>query len=607
MRTLTHQVNDETVFVRIVSQPSEAGEFLDWIDGQSLVAVDTETTGLDLFSSSFRVRTVQFGNPREAWVIQVENSPELVEVSRVALTAAPQVVFHNATYDLLALEQGLGIGVDLNKITDTKILAHLVDPREVKEGGKGLSLSDLTRAYVSATVADEVKDSMTVMAKEHKLTKAKLFAEIDIDDPTYLLYAGMDVVLTSRLHKALTPKVPRVSRKLIPFEHKVAWACMALERQGFLLDVEYAERFSAELKRDQAHWENLALTKFGVEKVNSGDQVAAALKELGVKDFEHTPTGKPKVDSVLLESLIKTGTPPQAALANAVLEAKKASKWRTTWVDKFLDNRDEQNYCHAAIQPLRARTARMSITGIPAQTLPSKDWKVRRCFIAEPGNVIISADYQAQELRVLAALSGDRTMIQAFKNGDDLHQITADASGVERSVGKTVNFAYVYGSGPANIAKTCGISVPKAKQVIAGFESAYPGVKRLSDKLQQQARIKGWIETPTGRRIPVDKDRPYAALNYMVQSTSRDITATALVKLYEAGFIQYVRLPIHDEIVASVPAGMAENALKLFKQYMRTEFKGVLVDTDAELYGKSWAGGYITDPELLAQIEKEVP
>lgn len=597
----------ELVAVRVVSSTDDTSMFLDWVDRQEAVAVDTETTGLDLFSDTFRVRAIQFGNTTEAWVLLIEEDRGLNVVAQVALNAVPAITFHNATYDLLALEQSEGIQVDLDKITDTKILAHLVDPREIKEGGAGLSLIDLTRNTLKLPeTAEEIKGSMTLAAKRLKIPKSRLFAEIDVFDTGYTLYAGMDVILTARLHKKLAPMVPRVSRKLIPFEHKVAWACMALERNGFLLDVDYATRFSDELKAEQAHWEGVALDKFGVEKVNSTAQVAEALLGLGVKIPGRTPTGNYKVDSTLLESLIDGDNPQAAELAEAVLEAKKASKWRTTWVDKFLDNRDASDRCHASIQPLRARTARMSITGIPAQTLPSKDWKVRRCFIAEPGNVIISADYQAQELRVLAALAGDRTMIQAFRNGDDLHQITADASGAERSVGKTVNFAYVYGSGPANIAATCKITVPKAKQVIEGFEKAYPGVKRLSEKLQKQARIKGYVDTPSGRRIPVDKDRPYAALNYQIQSTSRDITARALVKLYESGFIQYVRLPIHDEIVASVPASMADSALKLFAQYMRTDFKGVCVDTDAELYGKSWGSGYCPD-DVKPIIEKEVP
>lgn len=590
MLEITHEVAGDMTTINVVETEDDLAEFRSWATSQSILAVDTETTGLDLFSDTFRVRTVQFGTPTVAYVVPVELGPEFAQAAGWALGVLSKVIFHNAAYDVIALQQGMAITVPWSKITDTKILAHLVDPRQLPEGGTGHSLSDLTRAWVDAQVADEVKDSMKHLASETGLTKGELFAQIDLWNLDYLKYAGMDVILTARLYKALYSKVPTSARGLIEREHQLAEVCVEMETNGFLLDSEYAEAFSAELEADQEKFEAIAL-ELGVEKVNSTDQVATALLERGVKIPERTPSGKYKVDKALLEDLVAKGD----ELAIAVSEAKRAKKWKTTWVQKFIDNQDSAGRCHASIHPLQARTARMSITGIPAQTLPSGDWKVRRCFVAEEGHTIISVDYQAQELRVLAALAKDRNMMEAFATGADLHQMTADASGVDRSVGKTVNFAYVYGSGPANIAKTCGISVEKARQVIKGFEDTYPGVKRLSTRLQDEARRKGRIVTPSGRVIPVDKDRPYAALNYMIQSTSRDITAAALLRIKDAGLSQYLRLPIHDEIVACVPTQFAESAANRYAELMKTTFNGVLIDTDAEIYGPSWGHGYMPD------------
>ena len=239
----------------------------------------------------------------------------------------------------------------------------------------------------------------------------------------------------------------------------------------------------------------------------------------------------------------------------------------------------------------------MSVSGIPAQQLPSSDWEIRRCFIPEDGNSLVSCDYQAQELRVLAGLSGDASMKKAFRDGADLHQITADASGVERSVGKTVNFAYVYGSGAGNIAKTCGISLSKAREVIAGFERSYPGVKKLSERLQDEARRNGYVRTHSGRILPVDKDKPYAALNYMIQSTSRDITAAAILRLDEKDFTPWLRLPIHDEILLEAPEDKAEAAAVFIASVMEVVFESVAIEADAEVYGKSWGGGYVGDDD----------
>jgi DNA polymerase-1 len=168
-----------------------------------------------------------------------------------------------------------------------------------------------------------------------------------------------------------------------------------------------------------------------------------------------------------------------------------------------------------------------------------------------------------------------------------------------------VNFAYVYGSGAGNIAETCDITVPKAREVIKGFERTYPGVKKLSDRLQQQAKAKGYIVTAFGRVIRTDTDRPYAALNYMVQSSSRDITARALLRLDKAGFTPYLRLPIHDEILAEVPEERAKGASEKIARIMEEELYGVLIASDAEVLGKSWGGGYINpdDPQDALDYE----
>lgn len=554
----------------------------------SALACDTETTGLGVFNTGFRVRLIQIGDSHTAWCVPTH--PEWFDSG---FLQHPRLVLQNAAYDIQALQQSLGVTIPWDRVVDTKILAHLVDPRSVKEGGPGLSLQELTHHYIDPEVAAEIKGSMKHLAKEAGCTVGEVFQTIPVDNDAYLVYAGADVLLTHRLYNILLGLIPPSAVKLIRYEHEVARVCCEMSTNGFLLDVGYAQQHSQELLETQQGWEAVAYAEYGVESVNSNAEVAEALQETGVRLTERTASGNLKVDKTILQPLADQGH----RLAIAVLASKAAKKQRATWVDTFLQQRDPNNRCHANIQPLQARTGRMSITGIPAQTLPSDDWRIRRCFIPEPGQVIVSCDYQTQELRVLAALSGDENMIEAFRENKDLHQITADASGVERSVGKTVNFAYVYGSGPGNIAKTCGISVPKAKQVIRGFEQAYPRVKQLSERLQKQARKDGYVTTPTGRRLPVDKDRAYSALNYMIQSTSRDITAAALLRLDAAGFTPYLRLPIHDEIVASLPEEHAESGMRRIAEIMATDFNGVHIGTDAENYGLSWGGGYVTSDE----------
>jgi len=602
MKVHEHVVAGDRVQINVVETEDDLLVFRDFIRGHlRFLGLDSETTGLDIYDDKFRCRVVQFGTPTEAWVVPVERGPRFAEDVRLALRGVQGFVLHNASYDLQVFEQTLGVPMEemWPKVTDTKILAHLVNPVPVKEGGPGLKLEELTKVFIDQAVAENVKTLIPTLCKPYKATKATVWKKVPFEDENYQLYSGMDPILAARLYQKLAPLVPAVSKDLIPYEHKLAEVCSYMERTGFLLDVEYTEQLSLEMKFKESTYKEAALN-FGCENVNSTDQVADVLEARGVKIIGRTPSGKRQVNDDLLSRLAKDGD----KFAESVVEGKKWGKWRKTWVDTFLKERDSQNRCHANINPLQARTARMSITGIPAQTLPSSDWMIRRCFLADPGHLITSVDYQAQELRVLAALSGDQTMIQAFLDGADLHLMTAQAAwpdkeldkdSPERKYAKTVNFGRVYGGGAKTVAEQTGLDLKTAKQVVDGFDRAYPGVQKLSAKLQREATSSGYIITPMGRRLPVDQDRAYSALNYLIQSTSRDVTGKALVRLHEAGFTPYLRLPIHDEILASVPEAQAQWGSQRIAELMAEQMGPVNVGTDPEIGGRSWGSLYGAD------------
>ena len=594
MLELRHEVGGDLVSVKVVETPDDLEGFRDFIRAHlSCLAVDTETTGLDIYSDTFKCRLIQFGDKDEAWVLPVELGGQIESDALIALRAIKKIIMQNASYDLQVIDRCFGLPMEelWPKVLDTQIMAKLVDPRPYEAGGFGHSLEHLVAEFISKDLAENVKGLMTKIAQEHKTTKSKIWAEIDLFHEEYLLYAGMDTVFTARVCSSLVKLLPDVSRPLVPYEHKISEICSLIDRRGFLLDVEYAQTLSDTWSADQELWEAVALAEYGVESVNSTEDVAEALEEMGVVIAGRTPTDKRKVDKELLGKLIEDGN----ELASIVVEAKKLGKWSTTWVQKFLDARDAENRCHTFINPLQARTSRMSITGIPAQTLPASDSLVRRCFVAEPGQLICSVDYQAQELRVLAALSGDKTMIQAFENDLDLHQITADASQVSRKIGKMANFLTVYGGGPKTLAEQAGIDMPTAKRVLDGFAKTYPGVAAYSKRLAAEASKRGYIITPSGRRLPVDSSRAYSALNYMVQSTSREVTCRALIRLHEAGFTPYLRLPIHDEIVASLPAEKAEWGASRIASLMAEQMGPVMIGTDAEVGKRSWGSLYGND------------
>lgn len=601
MRTFHYKIAGGPVRVHQVETVNDIEDFYMFLDAnRHCLALDTETTGTDIYSEGFSVRLVQFGNGHESYVLPVEQGNVMAKAAVEAVSSVENLILHNPSFDLQVFDRCLGVPMEKvwPKVTDTRILAHLIDPRGPEEGGIGHSLEALTATYISEEVATEVKGLMARLAKEHKTTKSRIWAVIDLDHTEYNLYAGMDPILTMRLCRTLWPKVPASSRNLIEFERKLSEVCSYYERTGFLLDVGYSSELSDKLREAEEHYVGEA-EKYGVETVNSTDQVAEALIARGVTIPERTPTGKYKVDKHLLDHLIKQGDP----LATAVKEAKKARKWRTTWVDGFLAHRDELDRCHPNINPLRARTARMSITGIPAQTLPSSDFMIRRCFLADEGHRIASIDYQAQELRVLAALSGDATMIEAFRHGADLHLMTAQAAfgnhvtkdDVERKWAKTANFQKVYGGGPKGLTAQIDITLEAAKKVHDGFDKSYPGVTALSRKLSKQAERDGHVVTPSGRRLPVDSSRSYAALNYVIQSASRDVTAQGLLNLHHEGFTPFIRLPVHDEVVASLPELTADAESDEIGRAMATQMGPVWIGTDPEVGLRSWGSLYQAD------------
>ncbi|MFI5802947.1 DNA polymerase [Streptomyces sp. NPDC051561] len=589
MREILYRLRGQPIQINVVESPEDLKAFEAFWRRHPALGWDTETTGLDWWhakSGGFRLRLAQFGTGAESWVVPVEAGPQYGAAVVQALRGVEALVAQNASYDLHVVEECLGIPMEelAPKVWDTKLLAHLVDPRATREGGPGLSLEDLVRHYIDPVAADEVKGSARELAKKYKTTKAVMWKVVELQDPDFLLYAGMDPVFAYRLFKILYPLVPARSKAsgLIGWEHRLAHACAQMERTGYLLDVEYAERCCAELTAKQEEAAYTALS-YGVSKVGSTDQLVEAFTRLGhgSRLGKKTPKGNTSVDDAVLQSI-------DHPLAQAVIDAKRAGKFRKTWFQNALAGRDSSDRVHASLNSLAARTARMTITGsVPAQTFPAGSGYVRHMFLAEEGHVSCSIDYKTMELRFLAALCRDPTMLQAFREGLDLHQITADAAGVPRKFGKRANFLTVFGGGWRALMGD-GIDEATAKRIIGAFGDTYPGVGKYSKGLSEEARKSGYIYTATGRRLPVDRGREYSAQNYAVQSGSRDVTARAILNLSEAGFTDLMRLPIHDELIFSFPEKEAKDLAREAAKIMEFTFRGVLIPTDVEIGGRSW-------------------
>ncbi|WP_229398120.1 DNA polymerase [Micromonospora okii] len=605
MRTLTHSVAGSTVGIHIPERRDDLDRFRAFLaQGDKVLAFDTETTGLDVYTPEHRLRLAQFGNSREAWVLRADAFGEEIAA---ALRQPRPYTMHNAQYDLLVVDRHLGVRLeDLGPRTyDTRVLAHLLDPRAPQEGGIGLALKPLSAVYVDPDAPD-TQEGLTTEFRRLGLTKATGWAGIPIDNELYTRYAGLDVIFAHRLFRVLGPMVREIGLDhLSKFEHHLQILLAILQRRGFRLDVPYVETLRTDLLADAEAYKRVA-GRYGVTNVNSTTQVAAALAAMGEALTERTASGATKVDKGVLLPLAdlslgweRLDVRAPNLLADAVLRSKRAEKWATAYASAFLDLKDADDRLHPSIGALQARTARMSISRPPLQQLPSSDWTIRRAFVADPGHTIIAADYQAVEMRVLAALADVPRMKEAIANGEDLHAFTArliEGDGFtkrHRKLYKGVGFGKVYGGGAVTLARQTGADLDAVKRAIAAYDRVYPEIKRYSRRLMERAEFgRREVVTPSGRHLPLDRDRLYAATNYVVQSTARDLLAQAIADIFAAGLGDHLLLPVHDELIAQAPTADAEEVIREIGRAMESTFFGVRIESDPDVYGPSWGHGY---------------
>lgn len=615
MLNFTHRVNGTAVPIYFPQTTRDLDGFWRFLNAAPrVIALDTETTGLRIYSKGFACRLVQFGDANEAWVLD----PQRFRGEIMQALARPDLRFvaHNAPFDLLVLDRtGLATLEDLGpRVFDTYILAHLCDPRTEHDGGAGLGLKPLSSVYVDNDAADTAKGLYEVFRKEYKATKATGWALIDIEHPLYLTYAGLDVIYAARLMKELGILIRTAGlTSLATFEHRVQLITTAQQKRGLLIDVDYTERLMTDLEKEADEYARKAKA-YGVENINSTKQVIEALQGMGEEWSAKTATGNPAVGKEVLLPLAdldknwdRLNVRDPNPLADAIVRSKRASKWGESYVRTFLDDRDENDRVHPFIKSLAARTARMSVSNPPLQQLPSSDWTIRRCIIAPPGQVIAAADYSAVEMRVLAALADVKAMKRLIAEGADLHTSTAimvygtstwDAADAKqqkrmRALMKTVGFGKVYGGGATGLAKQSGLPYADVKHAVDRYDEVYPEIPAYGRRLQRQAAFGGGaVVTASGRRLPLDRDRAYAATNYQCQSQARDLLAEALCRIDDAGLSAHVILPVHDELVCNFAAEDAEEGIREIGRLMETTLLGVPIASDFAVMGASWGHGY---------------
>lgn len=544
-----------------------------WLgERRDVLAVDTETGGLEWWRQPLRL--VVLGDERTGWSIPWDLWAGLVHETLGNYTGP--TVYHNAKFDLHVLETH-GVPLRRETVNDTVIASHLLEPR----GHHGLK--QLANKHVDSRSSGGqavLNDTMEANGWD--------WGTVPIDFPPYWQYASLDAVLTARLWAKLEPEIPRA---LYELETRVQLVLTDMERRGARVDHAYIAARTAAFQQEEEEARAFCRAEWDLNPA-SDPQVRKRLLLDGVVLTERTDTGQFSVKGEVLEQLDH----PLAAHVLKVREVHRNWKTYLGGLTEFADG----DVVHCGIRALGARTGRMSISDPPLQQMP-RGPEIRDAFIPRDGHVLISADYDQVELRLLAHFAQERNMIDAVLRGDNLHTETArlvfgtdDPTKDQYQIAKSGNFAKVYGSGAETFGRTVGMPVPDAEEFMRNYDSAFPGIASFMidvEKVLVQRRREGlpYVKTWAGRTLPVETYKLYSGVNYLIQGSACDVFKRALVDLDAAGFGEYMVLPIHDECLFDVPAELAADVAHDAAQVMSdtTNF-AVPLSASADVMRERW-------------------
>ncbi len=471
--------------------------------------------------------------------------------------------------DLMGLALAEGLGTE-GFVFDTELAAYVLDPTE-----SGYDLGKLTKRYLGAELP-EARAALELMAP----MRAKL-----AENGAEKLYFDIELPLCQVLAE--------------------------MERAGFLVDrkalADFGESLTAGIDALQRGIWELAGHEFNI---NSPKQLGEVLfDELMLPAGKKTKTGW-STNADILEKLI--GKHP---IIGDILEYRMLTKLKSTYADGLLKVISTDGRIHTNFRMTVTATGRLSSTEPNLQNIPVRrelGAQIRRMFVAAPGCVLVDADYSQIELRLLAHISGDETMQNAFKSGEDIHAVTAsqvfglplaEVTPAQRSSAKAVNFGIVYGISAFSLAQDIKVSPAEARAYIDAYMQKYHGVREYMDRVIAEAKERGYVETLFGRRRPVPElkasnfnTRSFGervARNMPIQGTAADIIKLAMVnvrrRLRAEGLEARLILQVHDELIAECPEREAERVTALLEEEMERAVT-LSVPLTAEAHsGHSWA------------------
>lgn len=594
----------------VVDTPEKLTALKQHLESAATIALDTETTSTDPLRAELIGISVST-QPGHGYYIPIGHRTGEQQLPIEAVLAALRPSFtnpripkigHNLKYDGLVLEN---VGLSLHPYSfDTMIAEWVVDP-----SGRNLGLKDMAAHYLDIRMT-HIEDLIGKGRNQISM------AEVPVSQAAP--YAAADAEVTLRLHGVLVERLEECSatRLFEEVEMPLVPVLVQMEQTGIALDVPYFREMATYLRERMRAIELDIFATVGYEfNLNSTQQLSKALfQTLRLEPPDRrkkTTSGFYSTSADVLEAMRN-----QHPVIASILEYRELAKLLSTYVEALPGQINPRTgRVHTSFSQTGAVTGRLASSNPNLQNIPTRTEigrRVRTGFIAAEGNLLLSVDYSQIELRVVAHMSGDPAMLEAFRAGQDIHATTAAAiynvplDQVTRDMrrnAKGINFGLIYGISAFGLTRYTDLTLAESENFMKAYFQQFPGVKTFLDGLRKQAAQKGYVETLMGRRryfpnlqhirnVSVRNREEREAINAPVQGTAADIMKLAMIHvpraLRKAGLSAKVLLQVHDELLLEVPVEEIEPTARLVRTTMEQVYPlSIPLETEARA-GRNW-------------------
>jgi len=594
-------IEDVVYDYRLIESDSEISELIDMLEQQSSVCFDTETTGLNALTAEIVGLSFSW-EAHKGFYVYINSGDE----QRVLDLFKPffrnekiMKVAQNIKYDINVL---LKYGVEVKgKLFDTMLAHYLLQP------DMSHSMNFLSETYLNYRPIS-IESLIGKKGKNQKTMR-------EVDKSELLKYAAEDADVTWQLMLKLNPLLDQKEVRTLfeDIEMPLVPVLSAMENNGVSLNTETLKELSVDLDFEIQKLEKMVFEQAGeVFNLSSPKQLGVVLFEnmkIDVK-AKKTKSGQYSTSEETLQKL--AGKHP---IIDNILEFRQLKKLKSTYVDALPELINQSTHkIHTTYSQAVAATGRLSSVNPNLQNIPiktEKGRKVREAFIPSYGNELYAADYSQVELRLMAEMSGDENMVEAFKNGNDIHTATAskvfnvpmnEVDRVMRNKAKMVNFGIIYGISAFGLSQRLNIKRKEAKELIEGYFLNYPGIKKFMEDSVSLAKEKGYVETIFKRKRFL-KDinsknavvRGYAernAINAPIQGSAADIIKVAMINIHkeivENNLESKMILQVHDELVFDVAPSEKDKIEKIALEQMSNAVRTSVPLEVEGAFGSNW-------------------